>query len=114
MSEKKVFNAWYSAACDRLYGHVVYRDKDGVELKVTEVASDSNTPSGKWNDAIFLGEVVTWVRSNRRTIEHSAEAVSKLHSELTSLITEQNRCQKQFAETGNCFCFTCPIKRKPN
>lgn len=55
---------WYSrkaviAGC----GHHVYANKDGVNIITTAVTADSEGAGYNWDDKVFVGEVVKFVRS---------------------------------------------------
>lgn len=55
---------WYSQQSADLYGTVVYRREDGTETHVTQAAQDMSGAPG-WPDAVFLGEIGTYVRQGR-------------------------------------------------
>lgn len=103
-------HAWYSAVADRKFGHIVYKDKDGLEIKCTEIR-DIPEPYSLWNDAIYVGEVEGFVRSTRNWNE-DISMVDLLDLILEGL-ADQRKCLAQRASTGSnkCTCFTCPIIR---
>lgn len=105
------YHAWYSAGADKKHGHVIYRDKNGLEIKCTEVSSKPE-PCGKWNDAIYVGEVETFV-SSTINIDWDVSPAALLN-QLQDLMAEKKRCEAQYPSTGNCFCYTYPIKRYAN
>ena len=102
-----MYYGWYSEACDRRNGHAVYLDKDGNEVKITEVMSDSDKkPTNKWNDNIYVGEVVKWVR----TIDYlDGLSTMALLEKVQEMVKEQQVCQAQSPVSKRCFCGTCPI-----
>lgn len=106
------FHAWYSAAQDRKFGHVVYRDKDGLEIKCTEVDEGPEQHS-KWNDAIYVGVVEDFIRNAQK---HDINDIDphQLLNRVQDALAEEARCRAQIATTGKCFCFGCPIKRYAN
>jgi hypothetical protein len=98
---------WYSAASDKKFGHAIYLDKDGLEIKITEVISDGKKPLSKWNDLICVGEVDKCIKTLKVDFNRSVEELLTLAREG---LAEQIACQKQFANTNKCFCHTCPLK----
>jgi hypothetical protein len=106
------FHAWYSAAQDMKFGHVVYKDKNGLEIKCTEV-DERPEQFSKWNDAIYVGEVETFVRNAQRNEMDDMDPYQLLNR-VQDALAEETRCKAQFASTGKCFCFGCPIKRYAN
>jgi hypothetical protein len=104
-------HAWYSAVADRKFGHIIYKDKNGLELKCTEVRSIPE-PYSLWNDAVYLGEVEIFVRSTKNWNEDIS--MTDLLTLIQDGLSEQVKCKSQIEKTGKCFCFTCPIKRHAN
>lgn len=102
--------AWYSAAADRKFGHAVYADSSGLEIKVTEVVTNPDSePGSRWNDLIYVGEVVRLVRTANKP---DPATLWELHQQISSDLKEQEDCRKQFTATKKCFCYTCPINNK--
>ena len=64
MSNKKLF-AVFSAKQKQYAGSSIYRRPDGSEVEVTCVSSNEGCPETKWDDKVDLGEVVSWVRSEK-------------------------------------------------
>ena len=69
-----VFDGYYNADADALYGHCVYLALDGHEERITEVVSAGRSPLDK--DAVFVGKVFVIVRSEMR-FAASLEAIRK-------------------------------------
>lgn len=106
------FHAWYSAEMDKRHGHVVYLDDKGLEIKCTEV-SDKPEQYSRWNDAIYVGTVETFV-CNRQKFNLDNLDPYQLLKHCEDALALEAKCQAQIAATGNCFCFGCPIKRHAN
>ncbi len=64
--QKEKLYGWYSDEADKLYGHSVYEKPDGTEVVVTAVYRDPDAESYKWDDKVFVGEVVKCLRTNRK------------------------------------------------
>jgi hypothetical protein len=64
MSNKKMF-AVFSAKQKQCAGSSIYRRPDGSEVEVTSVGSEKGCPETKWQDKVDLGEVMSWVRTEK-------------------------------------------------
>ena len=106
-----MYIGYYSAASDKKFGHAIYLDKNGLEIKITEVISEGKTPMSKWNDLICVGPVDKCIKTLNVDFNRSVEELLVL---ARKGIAEQVACQKQFPTTGNCFCHTCPLKYQTN
>jgi hypothetical protein len=62
----KIFHAWYSKSADEEYGHNIYLDRNGKEVKVTVVCAsfEQGDDSYRWHDKEYVGEVTKFVRCN--------------------------------------------------
>lgn len=69
-----IFDAYYNADADALYGHCVYLALDGREVRITEVVRAGRSPLDK--DAVFVGRVFQIIRSEMR-FAASLEAIRK-------------------------------------
>jgi hypothetical protein len=69
-----IFDAYYNADADALYGHCVYLALDGHEVRITEVVRAGRSPLDK--DAVFVGRVFQIIRSEMR-FAASLEAIRK-------------------------------------
>ena len=106
-----MYHGWFSAGAAKKFGYAVYLDRDGMEVRVTEVGSNEAVPSGKWNDAVYVGEVDKCIKGNNVNFDISPE---QLLSQIQDDLAEQKRCTAQFKETGKCFCYLCPITKRSN
>jgi hypothetical protein len=105
-----MYHGWFSASAAKKFGYAVYLDKDGLEIRVTEVCS-SDTPTSKWNDAVYVGFVDKCIKGNNINFDISPE---QLLFQIQDALAEQKRCENQFKQTGNCFCYVCPITKRSN
>lgn len=61
---------WYSAEAAKKYGYVVYRSMDGTDILVTNVNYSATDPEGyMWSDAVCVGPVGEFIKSNSKSIE---------------------------------------------
>lgn len=106
------YYGWYSAGAAKKFGYATWLSSDGIEVKVTEaVSSAESKPSGKWNDFVFVGEIVECVRTMPINFDISPlELLNLIQTE----IQEQKSCQAQFGQTGKCYCYTCPVQYNRN
>jgi hypothetical protein len=109
------YHGYYSAHQDNKYGHIIYKDNEGNNVKVTEVIDALRKPVSKWNDLVFVGEVTDFVSSTVKIYDKpsqmsEAEYLKELYNRALEALANQNKCQKQFKVTNKCFCHTCPIK----
>lgn len=74
-----LYYAWFSAEACRLFGYVVYTDREGKEVVCTCVTD--NIKDGEhylWKDKVFKGVVTKWVRTVKTVL---AEAGGSLKVE---------------------------------
>lgn len=102
---------WFSAGAAKKFGFATYTAPDGTYIKVTEVGSNEAAPTGKWNDAVYVGPVDRCIKGNDMNFDISAE---ELLTQIQNDLAEQRACEKQFPETGKCFCYLCPLVNKSN
>lgn len=50
--------AWFSSKMCRLGGYVKYRLLNGEEIIATVISNSPSDSGAKWNDLIFLGEIM--------------------------------------------------------
>jgi hypothetical protein len=103
-------HSWYSAHASAQFGFSIYKDENGLEIKVTEVSSN-DTPIGRWNDYVYTGLVGEFVKSNNVKLSGDVDAL--LDFAYAALAVEK-RCQEQFPRTGRCFCHTCKVTNSSN
>lgn len=101
---------WYSKHADQMFGHVLYKDFNGLTVKITEICDSADQPTGNWNDYVCLGEVIECIKTRPAKQEDPKLALAKAKDALK----EMQECKVQFAKTNKCFCYTCPVKNKSN
>ncbi len=57
---------WYSAKADESFGHVIYLNDGGKEVKVMNVSLSTECPSYKWDDKVYVGEVTEYLRGSKQ------------------------------------------------
>lgn len=112
------YHGYYSAHQDKRYGHCIYKDSDGNNIKITEVIDATKKPITKWNDLVFVGEVTDFVSStvkmdsflDFKTPQDEILKLKELYNKACEVLEIQKKCQGQFKQTNKCFCYTCPVK----
>jgi hypothetical protein len=61
----KTFHAYYSAKAAKQCGYAIYTLKDGTEVAVTNIneSRESIEKSDKWDDKVYVGEVVKYINT---------------------------------------------------
>jgi hypothetical protein len=74
INKEKEMYAWFSQIQkDRLYKYNqytphtnIYKTNDGREVEVTEICSYKDNHKERFNDSIYLGKVVKWLRIHKQ------------------------------------------------
>lgn len=68
-------HGWYSEKMAKRSGTVVWADPEGNEVTVTEVSSSDACPN-KWDDTVYVGPVVAYVRGRLKRSPFESELPS--------------------------------------
>jgi hypothetical protein len=81
---KKIYNAYYSSKCDKIYGHCLYKNLNGEILKVCAIYEVGGPQTFIWSDAVLVGQVEegSLVRGNQSKTEHYFQAGTRSFNQI--------------------------------